>query len=57
MNSYRFISDTEPTDQQLFTIMKEVEEDVRRKSKENSRKIRENIRREYENIQTMFQTL
>jgi hypothetical protein len=56
LNTYRFTSDVEPTDEQLLAIMKEVEADVRRKSKENLQKIQENIQREYEKVQAMFQT-
>ncbi|MDR0829190.1 MAG: hypothetical protein LBN95_03650 [Prevotellaceae bacterium] len=55
INSYRFTSDTEPTDEQLFTIMKEVESDVRRENAENILRIQENIQREYRNTQSMFQ--
>lgn len=57
MNSYRFISDTEPTDQQLLTIMKEVEADVRQKSLERKNIIKENLKREYDNARAMFPDL
>jgi hypothetical protein len=57
INSYRFTSDSEPTDEQLFFIMKEVETDVRRQSEENSLRIQENIQREYRNTQAMFQIM
>lgn len=57
MNSYRFISDTEPTEQQLLTIMKEVEADVRRKSFERTNIIKENLKREYDNARARFPNL
>jgi hypothetical protein len=57
INSYRFSSDTEPTDEQLLTIMKEVEADVRRKSFERKNSIKENLKREYDNARAMFPNL
>ncbi len=43
--NYRFVWDTEPTDEQLLTIMKEVEEDVRRQQKKNKKMVIENIKK------------
>ncbi|GHT07500.1 hypothetical protein AGMMS49525_16640 [Bacteroidia bacterium] len=57
INSYRFISDTEPTEQQLLTIMKEVEADVRQKSFERKNIIKENLKREYDNARARFPNL
>jgi hypothetical protein len=55
INSYRFSSDTEPTDEQLLTIMKEVETDVRRENLELNQQINANLRREYENTRARLQ--
>jgi len=45
--TYRFLWDTEPTDEQLHVIMKEVEEEARRKSEQIAKQIIENLEREY----------
>ncbi|MDR0874174.1 MAG: hypothetical protein LBN27_12030 [Prevotellaceae bacterium] len=54
---YRFTSDSEPTDEQLLTIMKEVEADVRQKSFERKNIIKTNLKREYDNARAMFPNL
>jgi len=51
---YRFTSDDEPTDEQLFTLMKEVESDVRQQNLNLQAVIAENIQREYNNAQKIF---
>ena len=43
--NYRFVWDTEPTDEQLYAIMQEVGEDVRRQQKKNQQMILENIQK------------
>jgi len=43
--NYRFVWDTEPTDEQLQTIMQEVGEDVHRQQKRLQRMILENIKK------------
>jgi len=43
--NYRFLWDTEPTDEQLQAIMHEVGEDVQREQKELQKTILENIQR------------
>ena len=55
--NYRFTSDNEPTDEQLLTIMKEVEMDVRRKSKKRKSIIMANIQKEYLTARAMFPNL
>jgi hypothetical protein len=57
LNTYRFTSDVEPTDEQLLAIMKEVESDVRRKSAENIKQLQESIQKEYDNAKIRFQYL
>jgi len=54
---YRFTSDKEPSDEQLFTLMKEVERDVRQQNEKLKTIIAENIQREYENVRKMFPNL
>jgi len=51
---YRFTSDKEPSDEQLFTLMKEVEQDVRQQNLALQTIIAENIQREYNNARTIF---
>jgi hypothetical protein len=48
--NYRFLWDTEPTDEQLLAIMEEVGEDVRREKKQIEKEIMDNIRRAAENL-------
>ena len=43
--NYRFVWDTEPTDEQLRAIMQEVGEDVRIQQKETQEMVLENIRK------------
>jgi len=45
--TYRFVWDSEPTDEQLLVIMQEVGEEARRKSEEIAKQVIENIEREY----------
>ena len=54
---YRFTSDKEPTDEQLFTLMKEVENDVRQQNLNLQTVIAENIQREYQNVRAVFPNL
>ena len=54
---YRFTSDKEPTDEQLFTLMKEVESDVRQQNLNLQTIIAENIQREYQNVRAVFPNL
>ncbi len=44
MNSYRFTSDEEPTDEQLSQIMKEVAIDVRKRAEIANKKFQEELR-------------
>lgn len=44
MNSYRFTSDEEPTDEQLGQIMKEVAFDVRKRAEIANKKFQEELR-------------
>jgi hypothetical protein len=41
--TYSFLWDEEPTDEQLLTIMKEVEEDVRREAEEIKKMIKRTL--------------
>jgi len=54
---YRFTSDKEPTDEQLFALMKEVESDVRQQNLILQTMIAENIQREYRNVRAVFPNL
>lgn len=44
VNTYRFISDQEPTDEQLGQLMKEVAIDVRKRAEKASQKFQEELR-------------
>ena len=44
LNSYRFTSDEDPTDEQLNQIMKEVAIDVRKRADSANRKFQEELR-------------
>jgi len=44
VNSYRFTSDEEPTDEQLGQIMKEVAIDVRKRAEITNKKFQEELR-------------
>ncbi|MFZ4725551.1 MAG: hypothetical protein ACOYMD_08895 [Paludibacter sp.] len=44
LNSYRFTSDNDPTDEQLNQIMKEVAIDVRKRAEIANRKFQEELR-------------
>jgi hypothetical protein len=54
---YRFTSDSEPTDEQLLALMKEIRADVRRESENLKTIVAENIRREYASVRAMFPDL
>ena len=54
---YRFISDNEPSEDQLACLMQEVREEVREKNLNLRSMIAENILREYENAKKMFPNL
>ena len=47
--TYRFLWDSEPTDEQLLVIMKEVAEDARRSREQVAKQMIETIEREYAN--------
>lgn len=48
LNDYRFLSDDEPTDEQLEMLMKEVGEDVRKRKLAADKKFREHLQLEVE---------
>ena len=54
---YRFMSDHEPSDEQLIFLMQEVREKVREKESILQSVISENILREYLNAKKMFPNL
>ena len=54
---YRFISDKEPSEEQLTSLMQEVKEEVRRKNSNLQSMVLENIQREYQNAKRMFPNL
>jgi len=54
---YRFISDNEPSEEQLAVLMQEVREEVRKKNANLQALIMENIQREYQNAKKMFPNL
>ena len=45
--TYRFVWDSEPTEEQLLVIMQEVGEEARLKSEQISKQIIHNLEREY----------
>ncbi|MDR2472858.1 MAG: hypothetical protein LBD53_04730 [Tannerella sp.] len=47
IDSYRFTSDSEPTDAQLETLMREVSEDVRKHRIEIKKRLQQQIQEEY----------
>jgi hypothetical protein len=55
--NYRFISDDEPTDEQLQVIMKEVETESRKQSEHIRKSIVPNINKEYEKMIALFPQL
>lgn len=44
LNDYRFLSDEEPTDEQLEQLMKEVGEEVRERKEKADKKFKEHLR-------------
>jgi len=54
---YRFVSDNEPSEEQLAYIMQEVREEVREKNSNLQSMITENIFREYQNMKKIFPNL
>jgi len=54
---YRFMSDNEPSEEQLTFLMQEVREEVRKKNSNIQSVINENILREYQNAKRMFPNL
>jgi hypothetical protein len=54
---YRFISDNEPSEEQLAFLMQEVREEVREKNSSLQSMIMGNIVREYQNAKKMFPNL
>jgi len=48
--TYRFLWDSEPTDEQLLTLMQEVGEEVRRTREKTDRQVIENLEREYARV-------
>ena len=55
--TYRFVWDSEPTDEQLLVIMQEVGEEARRKCESISKQIAENIERESLRIRSALKIL
>jgi hypothetical protein len=53
--TYRFLRDSEPTDEQLQVIMEEVAEEARRGQEEIAKQILENINRENIQIRAVLQ--
>jgi hypothetical protein len=47
---YSFLSDEEPTDEQLLTLMQEVGEDVRRESEQLNQLVKDKLEEEYARI-------
>jgi len=54
---YRFISDNEPSEWQLTSLMQEVRDEVRKKNANLQTQIVENILREYNNAKKLFPNL
>ena len=54
---YRFVSDKEPSEEQLTSLMQDVKKEVRRKNANLQSIVLENIRREYQNAKRMFPNL
>ena len=54
---YRFTSDSEPKEEQLSFLMKEVREEVMGKNSNLQSVIAENIQIEYENVKKIFPNL
>ena len=54
---YRFMGDSEPSEEQLTVLMQEVNEEVREKNSKLQSLVLENIQREYENIKKIFPNL
>ena len=54
---YRFTSDNEPKEEQLFLLMQEASEEVRLRNSNLQSVITENIQREYENVKKLFPNL
>ena len=54
---YRFISDDEPSEEQLAFLMQEVRDEVREKNENLRSVINENILREYQNVKKIFPNL
>jgi len=53
--TYRFVWDSEPTDEQLLVLMQEVGEEARQKSEKIAKQIAENIERESLRIRSALQ--
>jgi len=53
--TYRFVWDSEPTDEQLLVIMQEVGEEARQKSEKIAKEIIENIERESLRVRSALQ--
>ena len=54
---YRFMSDHEPSEEQLAYLMQEVREEVRERKSVLQSVIADNILREYQNAKKMFPNL
>ena len=48
--TYRFLWDSEPTDEQLLALMQEVGEEVRSTREKTARQVIENLEREYARV-------
>lgn len=57
LDEYRFISDTEPTDEQLSLLMKEVAKDVKESNKKSTEEFWANINKMMENLEDRRKTL
>jgi len=53
--TYRFVWDSEPTDEQLLVIMQEVGEEARQKSEQIAKQVIENIKQESIRIRSALQ--
>jgi hypothetical protein len=54
---YRFISDHEPSEEQLASLMQEIRKEIKEKNSNLQSVIAENILREFRNVKKMFPNL
>jgi hypothetical protein len=55
--TYRFLWDSEPTEEQLLVIMQEVAEDVRHSQEIVAKQVLENIKKESARLRSIEETL